>query len=94
MEPRRVRAGGRGEPRLVPPDGLGPDLVVSAPDLAAAYLGAVGFPTLARAGRVAERTLGALSVADAMFRTGLAPWAPHNYLDYECSTWQPTSTLE
>ena len=47
-----------------------PDLVLSAGDLAAAYLGAVGFTTLARAGRVEERTPGALSVADAMFRSG------------------------
>ena len=45
-----------------------PDLVLSVGDLAAAYLGAVGFTTLARAGRVAERTPGALSVADGMFR--------------------------
>ena len=55
-----------------------PDLVLSVGDLAAAYLGAVGFTTLARAGRVGERTPGALSVADAMFRTGPAPWAPYN----------------
>ena len=55
-----------------------PDLVLSASDLGAAYLGAAGFTTLARAGRVAEHTPGALSVADAMFRTGLAPWAPYN----------------
>ena len=58
--------------------GSAPDLVLSAGDLAAAYLGAVGFTTLARAGRVGERTPGALSVADAMFRAGLAPWAPYN----------------
>ena len=58
--------------------GSEPDLALSAGDLAAAYLGAAGFTTLARAGRVAERTPGALSVADAMFRAGLAPWAPYN----------------
>ncbi len=55
-----------------------PDLALSASDLAAAYLGGVGFTTLARAGRVEERTAGALSVADGMFRTGVAPWAPYN----------------
>ena len=55
-----------------------PDLVLSASDLGAAYLGAVGFTTLARAGRVEERRAGALSVADGMFRTGVAPWAPYN----------------
>ena len=58
--------------------GSEPDLALSVSDLAAAYLGAVGFTTLARAGRVEERTPGALAVADAMFRTGLAPWAPYN----------------
>ena len=58
--------------------GSAPELALSVGDLAAAYLGAVGFTTLARAGRVAERTPGALSLADAMFRAGLAPWAPYN----------------
>ena len=55
-----------------------PDLVLSASDLGAAYLGAVGFTTLARAGRVEERRAGALGAADGMFRTGVAPWAPYN----------------
>ena len=36
-------------------------------DLGAAYLGGVRFTTLARAGRVMERTAGALARADAAF---------------------------
>ena len=55
-----------------------PDLALSASDLAAAYLGAVGFTTLAQAGRVEERRAGALGVGDGMFRAGVAPWAPYN----------------
>ena len=78
LERRRVRAGGRGGPRLVPADelGAGPGAVGGRPGSGVPW--GCGFTTLARAGRVAERTPGALSVADAMFRTGLAPWAPYN----------------
>ena len=78
VERGRVRAGGRGGPRLVPADGLGagPGAVGGRPGSGVPW--GRGFTTLARAGRVAERTPGALSVADAMFRTGLAPWAPYN----------------
>ncbi|HZB04922.1 MAG TPA: GNAT family N-acetyltransferase [Actinomycetota bacterium] len=54
-----------------------PDLVTDAATLAAAYLGAVPLWTLAAAGRVEERTTGALRRADAMFATDLAPWCPH-----------------
>ena len=54
------------------------DLVLAAADLAASYLGAVRFTTLARAGRVEEGRPGSLLVADAMFTTELQPWAPYN----------------
>ena len=54
--------------------GNGGDLVMSIADLSAAYLGAVRFSTLAHAGRVDERTEGALRRADAMFATELRPW--------------------
>jgi predicted acetyltransferase len=54
-----------------------PDLELDASDLAATYLGAVSFHALARAGRVTERTDGALRRADAMFATEVAPWCPH-----------------
>ncbi len=50
------------------------DLTMTIADLAGAYLGAVDFSTLARAGRVAERTEGALRRADAMFVTDMKPW--------------------
>ena len=53
-----------------------PDLTLATHDLAAAYLGGVGFRTLARAGRVVEETDGALARADAMFETDPAPWCP------------------
>ena len=54
--------------------GKSADLVMSIADLSAAYLGAVPFSTLAYAGRVDERTEGALRRADAMFATELRPW--------------------
>ena len=50
------------------------DLALSAADLAAAYLGTVSFTTLSMAGRVEERTRGALLRADSMFASELAPW--------------------
>ena len=54
-----------------------PDLELEARDLAAAYLGTASFHSLARAGRVAERTPGSLARADAMFRWDPAPWCPN-----------------
>lgn len=57
--------------------GAEPDLVLDAATLASTYLGAAGFPTLARAGRIEERTAETLTRADAMFATDLAPWCPH-----------------
>jgi len=50
------------------------DLVVDTTDLAAAYLGAHRFADLAFAGRVEERTPGALRRADAMFASDRAAW--------------------
>jgi predicted acetyltransferase len=50
-----------------------PDLVADTTDIAAAYLGAVRLSDLARAGRVEERTPGALRLADAMFGWDRAP---------------------
>jgi predicted acetyltransferase len=54
----------------------GPDLVLSAADLASAYLGGVDVHALAAAGRVEERTNGAVARAAAMFRTPLPPYCP------------------
>jgi predicted acetyltransferase len=50
------------------------DIIVDTTDLAAAYLGAFRFSDLARAGRVEERTPGALRRADAMFASDRPPW--------------------
>ena len=53
-----------------------PDIVMSASELAACYLGATSFTNLARSGRVEERTTGARSVADRLFSTTMRPWSP------------------
>jgi predicted acetyltransferase len=53
-----------------------PDLVLSAADLASAYLGGVDVFALAGAGRIVERTSGAVARADALFRTPLPPFCP------------------
>jgi predicted acetyltransferase len=55
------------------------DVILSAGDLAAAYLGAASFRTLASAGRVEQVKPGALERADAMFATGVAPWSPWTF---------------
>lgn len=54
-----------------------PDLVCSASDVGAAYLGGSSFRQLQRAGLVEERTAGALARADAMFTWDPAPWSPY-----------------
>jgi predicted acetyltransferase len=56
-----------------------PDLVCTASDLGATYLGGTSFRELARAGRVEERTPGALAAADAMFGWDPAPWSPYDF---------------
>ncbi len=52
-----------------------PQLELGASDLASAYLGGVSFSTLARAGRVVERSTGALAIAGKMFSAERAPWS-------------------
>jgi predicted acetyltransferase len=52
------------------------DLVLTAADLASAYLGGIDVSALAAAGRVAEQTPGAVARAVAMFRTPLPPFCP------------------
>jgi predicted acetyltransferase len=51
------------------------DLVLTANELAAAYLGGSSFSQLHRAGRVSEERPGALGTADAMFAWDPPPWA-------------------
>jgi predicted acetyltransferase len=56
------------------PTGDAPDLALGMPELGALYLGGVSATTLARAGRLQERTAGAVRVADAFFASSPAPW--------------------
>jgi predicted acetyltransferase len=53
-----------------------PDLRLDATALGAAYLGAVSFGELARAGLVEEAARGGLARADALFAGDRAPWCP------------------
>jgi hypothetical protein len=54
-----------------------PDLACTASDVGAVYLGGASLRQLHRAGRVDERTPGALARADAMFTWDPAPWCPY-----------------
>lgn len=54
------------------------DLTLTVAALGSAYLGGYGVRTLAAAGLVDEHSTGAVSTADAMFRSPVTPW---------CSTW-------
>ncbi|CAN5764534.1 hypothetical protein BH24ACT14_BH24ACT14_03240 [soil metagenome] len=56
-----------------------PDLTLDTRELATAYPGAVSFRRLALAGLVAEHTPGAVSRADALFRTDAMPWTPFDF---------------
>lgn len=56
-----------------------PDLVCTVNELGAAYLGGTSFRQLHRAGRLEERTPGALARADAMFGWDPAPWCPYPF---------------
>jgi predicted acetyltransferase len=53
-----------------------PDLRLSVDALGSAYLGGVSFARLVDAGRVEERVAGAVSRADALFRSARGPWCP------------------
>jgi predicted acetyltransferase len=53
-----------------------PDLVLSVADLGSLYLGGVSAYDLAHAGRLDERTDGAVARAEALFRTALPPFCP------------------
>jgi predicted acetyltransferase len=69
----RLAAGedGRG---VVEPTTAMPDVTLDAGDLGATYLGTFRFSDLARVGRIAEGTAGALLRADALFAAARAPW--------------------
>ena len=55
------------------------DLGLEVADLASTYLGGVSFPTLARAGLVAELSAGALATADRLFTTAPGPASCTNF---------------
>jgi predicted acetyltransferase len=55
------------------------DLVCTVNEVGAAYLGGTTFRHLHRAGRVEERTPGALARADAVFGWDPAPWSPFEF---------------
>jgi predicted acetyltransferase len=61
------------------PTDQNPDLVLSAADLGAVYLGGTRLVTLAEAGRVQELSEGALRRADAMFGWPVTPWCPYHF---------------
>ena len=61
------------------PTGATPDLVVSAADLGAAYMGAVTLSTLHRAGRITARDPSVLRQADLMFSWHVQPWCPDSF---------------
>jgi predicted acetyltransferase len=72
---------------LVVTDGIGrcapteaeAELVGTINVLGATYLGGATFGQLARAGRVQERSGGALVRADALFASQPAPWCPMHF---------------
>ena len=51
-----------------------PDIVLSAGDLGAVYLGGINFSTLLASGRIEEITKGSVSKANLMFSTKRKPW--------------------
>ena len=61
------------------PTSADPDLVLSASELGAVYLGGVKMSDLARAGRVEERRTDALALADMLFAWSPAPWCAHHF---------------
>lgn len=60
-------------------DDVAPELLMTAADLGACYLGGTSLVTLAAAGRVREVTPGALARAEAMFRTAPAPYCDTDF---------------
>ena len=56
-----------------------PDLVISAEDLAALYLGGTTASTLADAGRLEGRSRGAIERADTLFQSERTPWCPSDF---------------
>jgi predicted acetyltransferase len=56
-----------------------PDLVLDVEALASAYLGGVSLGTLQAAGRVVERSPGAVTLASTAFGWPVTPWCPEEF---------------
>jgi len=59
--------------------GAEPDLALSIAELGSVYLGGVSLTSLAAAGRVEERTDGALARADLVFGSDTPPWCSTDF---------------
>src|SRR5437764_6316381 len=57
----------------------GPDLRLSVAELGCAYLGGVSLTSLAAAGRIEERSAGALNRADLLFGSDPPPWCSTDF---------------
>ena len=73
---RRYRLAGDRDGATCEPTGDPPDLELSATELGAAYLGGTTLTALAAAGRVRERTPGALPATALAMRGAVEPWCP------------------
>jgi predicted acetyltransferase len=67
------------EALVSPEDALEADIACTATDLGAAYLGGTTFRQLFDAGRIEERSSGAIARADALFGWGVAPYSPYEF---------------
>lgn len=74
----RIEASAEGDARCTRGD-RAPDLVLGVSALGAAYLGGTPPARLADAGRIEERTAGAIERLDAALRAPRAPWAPEDF---------------
>ncbi len=80
VEHRALAAGRRRDrARPAPATDAGADLVLGARELGAAYLGGTTLAALAAAGRVEERTPGALAAASIAFAGVRPPWCFHDF---------------
>lgn len=74
----RLQVGADGEARCTATD-RAPDLVLDVRELGAVYLGGTPLTRLADAGRVDERTPGAVATLDAALWVPRAPWTPEEF---------------
>jgi hypothetical protein len=74
--------------RCIAATGAPADLALGVADPSAVFLGGVRFSTLAAAGRVEERSQGALASADALFATEDVPYSVTPFERAGCNKWQ------